>query len=133
MYTRAVSRVPYTLLIVCMAGMGKCLFSSVDNHYPTKPSPAAEVESRRCNLMMQNPASKICVQVITTTRQSPPENGAIASIKRRESPPAQDWCYCTKLNSPQLPPGKPWPFNRVCLPGYNLVTTAKGFAHSLLT
>jgi hypothetical protein len=29
------------------------------NVITTKPSPAAEVESRRCNPMMQNPASRI--------------------------------------------------------------------------
>jgi hypothetical protein len=30
---KGISRVPCTLLIVWMAGMGKCAFSSVDNHY----------------------------------------------------------------------------------------------------
>jgi hypothetical protein len=33
----------------------------------TKSSHSAEVESRRCNAMMQNPGSKISIQVITTT------------------------------------------------------------------
>jgi hypothetical protein len=55
-YTRA-AQFPAPLYIVCMAGMGKSV-----HHYPSdrnKPSPAAEVESRRCNPMMQNPASSV--------------------------------------------------------------------------
>jgi hypothetical protein len=34
--------------------------SNALNEFATKPSPAAEIESRRCNPMMQNPA--FCVQ-----------------------------------------------------------------------
>jgi hypothetical protein len=48
-------------------------YPMLSNEIATKPSPAAEIESRRCNPMMQNlasgvqrPGSKICVQVIPT-------------------------------------------------------------------
>jgi hypothetical protein len=58
-----------------MAGMGKSVFRSVDNHYPTDRHQAIAcslgwiqvVQSNDAKSSVQRPGSKISVQVITTT------------------------------------------------------------------